>query len=65
MKRVYEDDFGIIRCCGCGAELLCDGNGDMPEVCLNCGEELKWSIYDALRFNRHLMKEDEKTWSEW
>lgn len=48
MAKVYEDNVGISRCDGCRAELLCDENGDMPDVCPGCGEQLDWSVYDNL-----------------
>lgn len=39
---VTEDDFGMMRCGICGAELLCDENGDMPDTCPQCGSALDY-----------------------
>lgn len=45
--KVYEDDFGICRCEGCDAELVCNENGDMPDNCPKCKAKLDWSFYAA------------------
>lgn len=38
----YTDDLGVARCGECGAELLCSGTGDMPDVCPECGRRLEY-----------------------
>lgn len=48
MAIVYEDYAGIVRCNGCHAELLCDENGDVPNVCPTCKEPLNWSMFDKM-----------------
>lgn len=41
----YTDDLGIVHCGECGAELLCNGNGDMPDVCPACGRRLEYDFF--------------------
>lgn len=41
-----EDDFGVIHCGSCGAPLLCDECGDMPDVCPACHEGVDWSAWE-------------------
>ena len=39
------DDLGVARCGECGAELLCSGTGDMPDVCPECGRRLEYDSF--------------------
>lgn len=41
-----EDEYGMVHCGSCGAELLCDGNGEMPSVCPGCHEGVDWSAFE-------------------
>lgn len=41
----YMDDLGVARCGECGAELLCSGTGDMPDVCPACGRRLEYDFF--------------------
>ena len=41
----YTDDLGIAHCGECGAELLCSGTGDMPDVCPGCGRRLEYDFF--------------------
>lgn len=41
----YTDDLGVARCEECGAELLGNGTGDMPDVCLECGRRLEYDSF--------------------
>ena len=41
----YVDDLGVARCGECGAELLCSGTGDMPDVCPACGRRLEYDFF--------------------
>ena len=41
----YVDDLGVARCGECGAELLCSGTGDMPDVCPECGRRLEYDFF--------------------
>lgn len=41
----YVDDLGVARCGECGAELLCSGTGDMPDVCQGCGRRLEYDFF--------------------
>ena len=41
----YMDDLGVARCGECGAELLCGGTGDMPDVCPECGRRLEYDSF--------------------
>lgn len=41
----YMDDLGVARCGECGAELLCNGTGDMPDVCPECGRRLEYDSF--------------------
>lgn len=43
---VLEDDFGITHCEQCGAEILSNDCGDMPDICPKCGAELDYSLYE-------------------
>ena len=38
-----ENEVGVICCGACGAELICDTCGDMPDVCRVCHEGIDWS----------------------
>lgn len=42
-----EGDDGMVRCGGCGTELLCNEFGDMPDVCPACHEGVDWSAWEA------------------
>ena len=42
MAKIRMDDYGITRC-DCGAELVCNANGDMPKRCPACKKELDYS----------------------
>ena len=42
---VYADDLGVARCGECGAELLCSGSGDMPDVRPGCGRRLEYDSF--------------------
>ena len=44
----YMDDLGAARCGECGAELLCDEAGDMPDVCPACGRRLEYDFFQEL-----------------
>lgn len=37
-----ENEVGMICCGACGAELICDACGDMPDVCPVCHEGIDW-----------------------
>ena len=41
----YVDDLGVARCGECGAELLCSGTGDMPDVCQGCGRRMEYDFF--------------------
>lgn len=41
------DEYGLTHCEGCGSEILCDENGDMPYVCPNCGVFLDYSEFSV------------------
>ena len=41
----YTDDLGVARCGECGAELLCNETGDMPDVCPECGRRLEYDSF--------------------
>ena len=41
----HTDDLGVARCGECGAELLCSGTGDMPDVCPECGRRLEYDSF--------------------
>lgn len=41
----YMDDLGVARCGECGAELLCNETGDMPDVCPACGRRLEYDFF--------------------
>ena len=41
----YMEDLGVARCGECGAELLCGGTGDMPDVCPECGRRLEYDSF--------------------
>lgn len=41
----YTDDLGIVHCGECGAELLCNETGDMPDVCPECGRRLEYDSF--------------------
>lgn len=40
------DDLGIVHCEKCGAELICNDNGDMPEYCPQCCRQIDWASFD-------------------
>lgn len=40
-----EDEHGVVHCGSCGADLLCNDCGDMPEVCPACHEGVDWSAW--------------------
>lgn len=42
MAELIETPFGEILCGHCGYSIVCDENGDMPDVCPECGETLDW-----------------------
>jgi len=44
MKKVTVriDDYGMTHCENCGAELLCNECGDMPDCCPQCGATINW-----------------------
>ena len=46
MVEVYETPFGEVLCGRCGCELECDENGDMPDICPECGAELGYAYYE-------------------
>lgn len=39
---VRIDDYGMTHCENCGAELLCNECGDMPDCCPQCGVAINW-----------------------
>ncbi len=41
----YMDDLGVARCGECGAELLCNETGDMPDMCPECGRRLEYDSF--------------------
>lgn len=41
-----EDEHGVVHCGSCGADLLCNDCGDMPEVCPACHEGIDWSAWE-------------------
>lgn len=45
--RAALDDYGVTYCEKCGAELLCNECGDMPEICPRCGRVIDWSAFKA------------------
>lgn len=45
--RAALDDYGATYCEKCGAELLCNECGDMPEICPRCGRVIDWSTFKA------------------
>lgn len=45
--RAALDDYGVTYCEKCGAELLCNDCGDMPETCPRCGRAIDWSAFAA------------------
>jgi hypothetical protein len=34
---------GLVVCSACGEVLVCDSNGDMPDICPNCNDKIEWS----------------------
>lgn len=46
IARAAMDDYGVTYCEKCGAELLCNECGDMPEICPRCGRVIDWSAFD-------------------
>ena len=51
MNEIYRakptEEYGVTMCGVCKAELLCDGCGDMPDVCPKCNVNVDWSDYGA------------------
>ena len=41
------DNLGVVHCEHCGAELIYDDCGDMPESCPKCRRAINWSTFDA------------------
>ena len=41
----HTDDLGVVHCGECGAELLCNETGDMPDVCPACGRRLEYDSF--------------------
>lgn len=39
------DAYGVTYCEKCGAELLCNECGDMPDACPRCGRLIDWSAF--------------------
>lgn len=67
MAKVCEDNFGVLWCEDCGAELTCDENGDMPETCPDCGAPLD---YSSCTKEEHMQLNDmdlirSMDWLEW
>lgn len=58
---VYEDRFGNTRCGACMDALFCDENGDMPDECPRCGAPLDYSLYDPVKYQILMLKDDDKT----
>ena len=44
-----ENEAGVVYCKACGAELLCNSCGDMPDVCPICHEGIEWSMWTNKR----------------
>lgn len=42
-----DGGHGIVRCGGCGAALLCNEFGDMPDVCPVCHEAVDWLAWNG------------------
>lgn len=40
--KLIDAEDGILRC-ECGAEIVCNETGDMPERCPKCGAKLNYS----------------------
>ena len=45
LARAMRDDYGVTYCEKCGAELLCNDGGDMPDTCQRCGSPIDWSDF--------------------
>lgn len=45
--RAAMDDYGTTYCEKCGAELLCNECGDMPDTCPRCGRLIDWGAFTA------------------
>lgn len=45
--RAALDDYGVTYCEKCGAELLCNECGDMPDTCPHCGRLIDWGAFTA------------------
>lgn len=45
--RAALDDYGVTYCEKCGAELLCNECGDMPDTCPRCGRLIDWGAFKA------------------
>lgn len=44
-SAVTMDDQGVTHCGECGAEILCNECGDMPDFCPKCGKKLDYTIF--------------------
>ena len=44
--EVEEKNDGTVECTLCHSSLVCDGNGDMPELCPGCGSHLAYSSFE-------------------
>lgn len=44
--RVVLDDVGMTHCEGCGAEIVCNDCGDMPERCPACNVKLSYVVFE-------------------
>ena len=47
VKNVRTNDFGLTYC-ECGAEIICNEFGDMPNTCPDCGATLDYSHVDEM-----------------
>lgn len=46
MAKVKMDDYGATHCEKCGAEIMCNECGDMPDVCPCCKEQLDYGDFE-------------------
>lgn len=46
VRTLPVDGHGLLRCGCCGAEILCDAAGDMPDLCPVCREGVDWSGFE-------------------
>ena len=49
LAKVKMDNYGVTHCDKCGAEILCNEWGDMPDVCQHCKERLDYSDFKQER----------------